>query len=249
MEVIWQWFRWLYQETGINFSVFYDPYHRQNFAGGILMTLQLATAVLLASTAVALLCVWLQRLPFPPIHWFVRAYVSLFRNSPKLVQLYFFFFGVSVALPKIDDGTGFMVPMIGAIGWVLIAFTLHYAAFLVEVFRSGIEAVPITMVESASSLGMSRFQLIRHVLFPLAFRICLPALNNNYVFIVKGTSMAYAVGVGEIVYEATHIYGADANVTEMMIVLLICYVSIVSIVVVAMNVLERRLRIPGIGLS
>jgi polar amino acid transport system permease protein len=75
----------------------------------------------------------------------------------------------------------------------------------------------------------------------------LPALNNNYVFVVKGTSLAYAVGVHEMLYAANQIYTLDANVPEMMTLLLICYVSMVTIFVTFMNKLERALKMPGYG--
>jgi polar amino acid transport system permease protein len=189
----------------------------------------------------------MQRSRFRPLRWIVRGYIELFRNTPKLVQLYCFYFGVSAFLPRMDDGTGLMAPIIGAFTWMLLAFALHYGAFTIEVFRSGIEAVPETTLEASRALGMTNLQVYRLVLLPLAFRICLPALNNNYVFVVKGTSLAYAVGVHEMLYAANQIYTLDANVPEMMTLLLICYVSMVTIFVTFMNKLERALKMPGYG--
>ncbi len=247
MEAFWEWFRWLYDETGINFSVFYDSYHRGKFAEAMLLTVQIAVYVLFITTLIGLIGVWMQRSRFRPLRWIVRGYIELFRNTPKLVQLYCFYFGVSAFLPRMDDGTGLMAPIIGAFTWVLLAFALHYGAFTIEVFRSGIEAVPETTLEASRALGMTKLQVYRLVLLPLAFRICLPALNNNYVFVVKGTSLAYAVGVHEMLYAANQIYTLNANVPEMMTLLLICYVSMVTIFVTFMNKLERALKMPGYG--
>ena len=247
MEAFWEWFRWLYDETGINFSVLYDPYNREKFAAAMFVTVQIAVYVLFITTLIGLFGVWMQRSRFRLLRWFIRGYIELFRNTPKLVQLYCLYFGVSAFLPRFDDGTGLMAPLIGAFTWVILTFALHYGAFTVEVFRSGIEAVPETTLEAARALGMTKLQVYRLVLLPLAFRICLPALNNNYVFVVKGTSLAYAVGINEMLYAANQIYTLDANVPEMMSVLLICYVSMVTIFVTFMNKLERALKMPGYG--
>ena len=247
MESFWQWFLWLYDETGVNFSVFYDPYHRKNFAAAVLLTLQIATYVLVFTTLIGFVGVWMQGSRLGFLRWVVRAYIELFRNTPKLVQLYCFYFGVSALLPKVDDGTGLMAPIVGGFTWVLIAFAFYYGAFTIEVFRSGIEAVPETTIEAGAALGMTKLQVYRLVTLPLAFRICLPALNSNYVFVVKGTSLAYAVGVHEMLYATNQIYTLDANVTEMMTLLLVCYVSMVTVFVYFMNKLERALKMPGYG--
>ena len=247
MDGAWEWFRWLYDQTGINLSVFYDPYFRNKFAAGAWLSVWLAALILTLTTVIGLVGAWLLGVRFRLVRWLVRAYIELFRNTPKLVQLYFFYFGVSNLLPRIDDGTGLMVPIIGAFPWVIIAFSVHYAAFTIEVFRSGIEAVPQTTVDAAQALGMSRLQINLLVVLPLAFRICLPALNSNFVFVVKGTSLAYAVGVAEMLYVSVEIYTLSANVVEMMTILLLCYVGMVSLFVYAMNKVERSLKMPGYG--
>jgi len=120
----------------------------------------------------------------------------------------------------------------------------HFTFFTVQV-GSGIEAVPRSMVESAEALGYTRLQIFRYVVLPLGFRICLPALNNNLVKLVKTTSQAFAIAVPEILYVAVQIYTDRLNVWEMMVVMLLTYVSIVAFLVWAMGRWERSLRIPG----
>jgi polar amino acid transport system permease protein len=80
---------------------------------------------------------------------------------------------------------------------------------------------------------------------PLGFRVCLPALNNNLINLVKTTSQAYAIAVPEILYAAVQIYSDRLNVREMMIVMLLTYVLVVAFLVWAMTGWEKRLRIPG----
>jgi polar amino acid transport system permease protein len=122
---------------------------------------------------------------------------------------------------------------------------LYAGAFNVEIFRAGIEAVPRETVEAAEALGYSRLRAYLHVILPLAFRISLPALNNNLVNLVKTTTIAYAIAVPEMLYVANQIWSDELNVTEMMNVLLVIYVALVGVVVYVMGRWERAMRIPG----
>lgn len=80
----------------------------------------------------------------------------------------------------------------------IISLSFFAGAFNVEIFRSGIEAVPVATIEASEALGMSRLQIYRYVALPLAFRVSLPALNNNLVNLVKTTTQAFAIAVPEL---------------------------------------------------
>ena len=108
-------------------------------------------------------------------------------------------------------------------------------------------AVPRSTVEAAEALGYSRLQAYLYVVLPLAFRVSLPALTNNFVNLVKGTTVAYAIGVPELLYVSSQIWSDSLNVPEMMNVLLIVYVALVGLLVYAMTKLERLFRVPGMG--
>ena|SRR5215471_2447907 len=100
-------------------------------------------------------------------------------------------------------------------------------------------------LEAAEALGYSRLKAYLHVVLPLAFRISLPALNNNLVNLVKTTTIAYAIAVPEMLYVANQIWSDELNVAEMMNVLLVIYVSLVGVLVYGMGRWERMMRIPG----
>ncbi len=172
----------------------------------------------------------------------VYAYIQFFRNTPPLVQLYFFFFAVGGVLPRIDGQ-----PPVGNFAWAVITLSFFAGAFNVEIFRSGIEAVPKTMGEAARALGLSPFKIFFLVQLPLVFRICLPALNNNLVNLVKTTTLAYAIAVPELLYVSAQIWSDENNVREMMNVLLLVYIAIVGVLVHGMTAWERRLKLPGFG--
>jgi polar amino acid transport system permease protein len=236
------WFLWLHKTTGIKLTIFYDAYDRSRFLQGFATTLKLSAYCLILSLALGALAAWLQASRVALVRRAVSGYVQLFRNTPPLVQLYFFYFALGPVLPKPGG-----VPMLGSFGWALVSLTLLETAFAAEILRAGVEAVPKAMIEAAESLGYSRWQAYRRVVLPLAVRVTMPAMTNNLVNLVKTTTLAYAIAVPELLYMSAQIWSEQVNVPEMMIVLLISYVTIVGIINQVMQWVEQRLRVPGFG--
>lgn len=137
--------------------------------------------------------------------------------------------------------------MLGGFAWAVISLSFFAGAFNVEIFRSGIEAVPNSTVEAAEALGFTRLDVYRYVSLPLAIRVILPALNNNLVNLVKTTTLAYAIAVPEMLYNANQIWSDNVNVTEMMIFMLLAYFLLVGVLVWAMHRWENSMKIPGYG--
>ena len=239
MQFVWDWFRWLHDATGINLTIFYDAFDRGRFASGFWMTVKLSVTCIVLSVVIG---AWVQRSRMRVAHIVVHWYIQAFRNTPPLVQLYFFYFGLG-SLLKSPAGA----PLVTNVAWAIISLSFFAGAFNVEIFRSGIEAVPRTTVEAAESLGFSRLQTYMRIVFPLAFRISLPALNNNLVNLVKTTTLAYAIAVPEMLYVSSQIWSDELNVPVMMNVLLVCYFALVGVLVYGMHRWERAIRVPGFG--
>jgi polar amino acid transport system permease protein len=240
-----QWFRRLNETTGINLPMFYDPFDRARFLHGFEITIALSIITILASIAIGVVGAWLQGSRLVWTRRIVQGYIQIFRNTPPLVQLYFFYFGLSALLPLARTRFGTTAPLVSGFVWVCISLSFFAGAFNVEIFRSGIEAVPHSTVEAAEALGYTRLKAYAYIILPLAFRVCLPALNNNLVNLIKTTTLAYAVAVPELLYVSAQIWSDDTNVPEMMIVLLIIYVGLVGVLVWIMHSLEHALRLPG----
>jgi polar amino acid transport system permease protein len=241
MASVAEFFRWLNEAHGINFSVFYDPYDRDRFLLGLWTTFYLSVVCIALSLVIGVLGAWFQGARSRLVRAFLQGYVQLFRNTPPLVQLLFFYFGIGTALGTLTGGGSFL----GSVGWAIVSFSLFAGAFNVEIFRSGIEAVPATTREAAESLGYSRLATYRHVVLPLALRISLPALGNNLVNLIKTTTLAYAIAAPELLYASAQIWSEVLNVREMMNLLLVSYILFVAGLVFILNRVERALRIPG----
>lgn len=243
LEIVADWFRWLNASYGINLTIFYDPIDARKFASGIWTTIQLSVACVIASMIVGVVGAWLQQSRLGWTRRFVQAYIQFFRNTPPLVQLYFFYFALDSALASLVGAGSLM----GSLGWAMASLSFFAGAFNVEIFRAGIEAVPRATVEAAEALGYTRLGVYRHVVLPLAFRISLPALNNNLVNLVKTTTIAYAIAAPETLYMANQIWSDSVNVPEMMNVVWIVYLILVGALVWLMGRWERAMRVPGLG--
>lgn len=246
MQAFWSWFAWLHDRTGINLTIFYDAFDRHRFADGFLTTVKLAVICVVLSVVIGVIGAWLQgsklRLPREIVYW----YIQFFRNTPPLVQLYFFYFGLGNLL-KVPGPNGIAQPIVGNVTWAIMSLSFYAGAFNVEIFRSGIEAVPKATIEAATALGYSRLGSYIHVVLPLAFRVSLPALNNNLVNLVKATTLAYAIAVPELLFVSSQIWSDEVNVPEMMNVLLLVYIGLVGILVYVMHRWEHAMRVPGMG--
>jgi len=246
MESFWEWFKALNDATGINLTIFYDSFDRRRFISGLLMTIRLAAISIVASVLIGVVGAWLQGSRLHLTRKLVYWYIQFFRNTPPLVQIYFFYFGIG-SLLSVTAASGAPVPIVSNVTWAVVSLSFFAGAFNVEIFRSGIEAVPGTTIEAAESLGFTRLRTYLLIVLPLAFRISLPALNNNLVNLVKTTTLAYAIAVPELLYVSSQIWSDSLNVPEMMNVLLVMYFVLVGSLVWVMHRWERAIKVPGFG--
>jgi polar amino acid transport system permease protein len=247
MDSLWEFLRGLNDNTGINLVHFYDAFERGRLLRGMWTTVKLAVICIGLSVLIGILGAWLQGTRLRLLKAVVQGYIQFFRNTPPLVQMYFFYFALGPQMPRIVNEFGIAQPLLGSFEWAVLSLSFFAGAFNVEIFRSGIEAVPKSTVEAADSLGFNRLQIYWYVVLPLATRFCLPALNNNLVNLAKTTTQAYAIAVPETLFVASQIWSDRINVLEMMITLLTFYLLLVGVFVWLMTLLERWLRVPGFG--
>src|ERR1043166_2657697 len=153
MQPVWDWFRWLNQATGINLTILYDAFDRSRFAKGFLLTVELSVVCIVLSVVIGIVGAWVQGSRFRIARTLVYWYIQAFRNTPPLVQLYFFYFGLGSLLKASGGG-----PLVTNVAWAIVSLSFFAGAFNVEIFRAGVEAVPRTSLEAAESLGFSRTQ-------------------------------------------------------------------------------------------
>ncbi|MGW5238272.1 amino acid ABC transporter permease [Monashia sp. NPDC004114] len=171
-----------------------------------------------------------------PYRWFASAYVEFFRGVPALVVLFMVAYGIPNAF------SGFEFPG-GTYGMVMVGLGVTAAAYMAETFRAGIQAVPKGQVEAARTLGMTSFRTMRTIVLPQAFRIVIPPLTNQLIYLVKDSSLVYVVGVTAAQYELTK-FSQDflnraVNPTPL-VVGAVCYLAITLPLSLLVRMLERR---------
>lgn len=232
-----------------NFIWMYEDRQQGKILAGLRMTIKLSILCLIFSVIIGLVGAWMQGAKSRITRAIVQGYIQFFRNTPPLVQLLFFYFALGQFTPVVTGPDGWTVePIISNVGWAVISLSFFAGAFNVEIFRAGIEAVPESTVEATESLGFSRLQTYIYVVLPLAFRVCLPALNNNLVNLVKTTTQAYAIAVPELLYHSVTIWNdyPSAQYPTMLLVF-VSYIVLVAILVFGMSKWERAMKIPGYG--
>jgi len=192
---------------------------------GIATTLALTAIAILLSVAVGTLGAVARRGRSTVLRGASLAYVEVVRNTPLLVQLFIVFFG----LPSLGIR---MSPVVAGV----LGLVVYNGAFLTEIISSGIRAVPRGQVEAGLSLGMSRMQVFRHVVFVPALEKVYPALVSQWVLLMLGTSVVSAIGVDELTSVAGQIQSENFRSVE---VYLVC-IAIYLVLTVTLRALARH---------
>ncbi len=232
-----------------NFIFFHDPTQWGRLVSGLFVTVNLSITCVIFSVVIGVVGAWAQGSQSALLRWSVQGYIQFFRNTPPLIQLLFFYFALGQFTPTVTGPDGWTEqPIISNVGWAIISLSFFAGAFNVEIFRSGLDSVPEATTEAANSLGMSRLQAYIYIVFPLAFRVSLPALNNNLVNLVKTTTQAIAIAVPELLYEMVSIWNDYASAQNAsMLVLFVIYIVLVGLLAFGMNRWEKILHMPGVG--
>jgi polar amino acid transport system permease protein len=171
---------------------------QDNFAlllQGLGATAELAVVSLLAGTAIGLVTGGARAARLPVVSTVVRLYVEIFRGSPLLVQLLFVYFGSTyLGLTQVTTFTA-----------AAVAISLYGGAYMSEIFRSGIEAVPRGQSEASGTLGLSGLQTFRYVVLPQTRTIVLPPLVGQYIQLIKDTSLATVIGYTDLLRQGQSI--------------------------------------------
>jgi len=155
----------------------------------------------------------------PPLRWLASAYIEVIRGTPILLQLYIIYIGLPYAIPAINTlpvkSKQFLL--------VAIALCINSAAYVSELIRSGIQSVDKGQGEAARSLGLSQWQSMYKIVFPQALRTILPALGNEFIMIIKESSLASTFFVGELMTCYKTINGATYLNLEPLTIIAIIY--------------------------
>lgn len=200
---------------------------------GLGLTLLISLMSLLASIVVGLIVALGRRSRTRWISFPAATYCELFRDTPVLVQLFWVYYVLPILIGV----------RLSAFAAVVIGLSLNSGAFLAEIFRAGIQAVPRGQLDAARVLGMGRALTMRRIVLPQAIRIVLPPMANDFVALIKYSSLASTFAVGEITRKATELSSFTFRPIEIFSFIALVYFAICWPLSMSIRYLEKRLQV------
>ncbi len=208
------------------FTIEWGPF----ILGGVGITIGVCIASIILATILAVIGALGRLSPNPFINGIASLYVSFVRGTPLIVQIYFIFF----ALPLL----GIVLDPIPA---GIIALSFNYGAYMTEIFRAGIQAVPKGQREAAQALGMPDRLIMRRVVLPQAVRIVTPAIGNDFVSMIKDSSLVSLLGLQELLWRANTVGRSNQQIIQALLIAALVYWALTIIFSYFQARLEKRM--------
>lgn len=199
---------------------------------GLSVTLTLSALAILLSLVWGLVLVTGRLSGFIPVRALCDVYLQLVRNTPVLVQMYFFYFGFAIAGLRLS---GFVCG--------LLAMVLQNGGYMSEIYRAGIETVGTGQREAGLALGMRPGEAFRIVILPQALRLVVPPMANQFVSIVKDTALVSTLSVADMMFQARLLIDRTAATYEVFADLAMLYLALTAAVALLMRAVEWRLKV------
>lgn len=199
------------------------------FLKGVFLTVEISFFAILLGLPIGILAAVARTSRFKILNFVGAVYVEVFRNTPLLIQIFIIFFGL--------PGLGIKLsPYISG----LTALVLYVGAYNAEVIRAGLEAVPRGQIEAAKSLGLTGVQTFLYIILPQAFQISLPALGNNWVALVKNSSLVSVIGMVELTWVTFDLNALTFRSFELFGAATIFYLILIFILINILAFVEKR---------
>ena len=200
---------------------------------GMAVTIQIFVVTLVFSLPLGLLVSFGRMAKNPVIRWIAKAYISIMRGTPLMLQLFIVYFGPYYIF-RIRVTNDYRL-------WaVFIGFAINYAAYFAEIYRSGIQSMPAGQYEAAKLLGYSRFQTFFKIIFPQVVKRILPSVTNEVITLVKDTSLAFTISVIEMFTVARQLASSQVSMMPFVAAGIFYYVFNLLVAVV-MEFFEKKL--------
>jgi polar amino acid transport system permease protein len=211
-------------------------------ASGVKVTIQLSVMSIALAFLLGLVIAVMRMSRVRPVRWFAHGYLEFFRNTPLLVQIFFWYFGSYKILPTaVND---WLVSTNFEFASAVIALTIYTSAFIAEDIRSGVLSIPKEQMEAARSSGFSYLRSMRYIILPQAVRITVPPLINQFLNIVKNSSLAMTIGVAELTYQARQVESYTFKGFEAFTAATLVYLAMSLIITIAVTWYSKTILSP-----
>ncbi len=220
------------KQVAINIVELLGKYWRVFLVEGLVTTLEFTCIAVTLGIILGTFVAMLKMSKFKIIRFLISIYIEVIRGTPILLQLYIFYFVLPNLFPFLE-----LSPFI----WVAIAMCINSSAYVSEVIRSGIQAVDKGQTEAARSLGLSKSQTMIRIVLPQAVRNILPALGNEFIMILKETSLASTFFLGDLMTSQKIVAGATYLQLETLIIVGTIYLCVTFPLSKLVGLLEKRM--------
>ena len=209
---------------------------------GVEVTIQLSAVSIALSFLLGLVIAVMRMSRVRPVRWFALGYLEFFRNTPLLVQIFFWYFGSYKILPgSVND---WLVSTNFEFASAVIALTIYTSAFIAEDIRSGVLSIPKEQMEASRSSGFSYIRSMRYIILPQAVRITVPPLINQFLNVVKNSSLAMTIGVAELTYQARQVESYTFKGFEAFTAATVVYLAMSIIITIAVTWYSKTILSP-----
>mgnify|MGYP004645121201 FL=1 len=209
------------------------------FAQGVVNTLIIAAFSVLLGTILGTLMATMRMGKILPLKWLAVAYIEFIRGTPLMVQLMFIFYGLPMIGVKIPDIS--WIPNFSRFAAGIVAMSMNSCAYVAEVIRSGIQAVDYGQTEAARSVGFSSGEAMRLVVLPQAIKNILPALGNEFVTVIKESSIVSVIGIADLMFRTNDVIALSYKILECLAVAALIYFVLTFISSRLVSLAERKL--------
>lgn len=199
---------------------------------GLNVTLIISLLATVISLLIGVTIAYINHLRVPILYQLSEAYLFLIRGTPVVAQIYFFYYGLAIFSNTIRD----LNPTYA----VSIVIALGVGAYMAESIRSGLTSVDRGQIEAAESLGMTKFMILVRIISPQAFRIALPNLFNNIIGLVKSTSLAFMIGVPDIMGMASIQGAKNFRYFDIYAVVMLVYLVVIGLMNIIYKYLDKK---------
>lgn len=199
----------------------------------VYLTLGIAMISMLIGLCIGTLLALVRIYKIKGIHSLVKVYISFFRGTPLLVQLFLLYYGLPQVIPKLAEMNAYTAAFVG--------LSLNSAAYMSEIIRGAIAAIDKGQMEACMSVGMTSWQGMRRIVLPQAARIAIPSLGNTFISLLKESSLAFTLGVSEMLAQAKMTAAATYRVFESYMVVALMYWGITIIFSYIQGKLEEKM--------
>jgi len=218
---------------GANIAKLWTNYWHIYLIEGVLTTLKLTIFAVVLGALLGIVVAILKMSKNKIIRFLITVYIEVIRGTPLLLQLYIFYFVLPELMPIFD---------FNEFTWVAISLCINSSAYVSEIFRSGIQSVDKGQTEAARSLGLSKSQTMTRIVMPQAIKNILPALGNEFIMMLKETSLASTFFIGDLMTAHLKIKGATYLMLESLIITGIIYLCMTYPLSKLVEAFERKMK-------